>query len=215
MSVGSDIKEVVVEIGSSFNRVIFDGISGESLSSAEYLDFEPNSQVTKPFIREFFLEATFPYDSESKAGDVIAIPETSHKFMIMNKTPVLFEDSPVEQSVVLYKCNVSGELSRPSGETSLDNYRTQDIWSPVKKNAYGLLTEIAFGTDVQESEVGEISRANMTLFLPASFGAKSGDRYVVHSGETGSEYYKIGAILKRRFDHIDECEVSEDTEEFS
>jgi len=112
MTIGPDIKEAIQEVGATFH-VLRDGGN----LSGEWLDISPNAQVTKPFIREYFQEAAFYYDTLAIPGDVIVLDETSDPFVIMNLTPTLFENTTIENAGVLYKCNKSGELWRPSGET--------------------------------------------------------------------------------------------------
>ena len=65
--VGLDIKDVLEEIGTSFT--ILRPNSGEL--GTEYLDYEMNRQVTKPFIREYFLEIVLPQDTNVIGGDII------------------------------------------------------------------------------------------------------------------------------------------------
>ena len=58
MSIGLDIKEVLSEVGNTITIVRTAGnVTGE------YTMYKPNAQVTKPFIREFFLEGWLSYDT--------------------------------------------------------------------------------------------------------------------------------------------------------
>ena len=209
MSVGEDIRDVLLEVGVAFNVIRFSGISGETIFSGERLDFEPNAQVTKPFIREHFLDATLPFDTQVTAGDVLIIDVMAETYMVMNLSSMVFENTVVEKSAVLYKCNVSGELLRPSGEIwDTATYQKTPAWETIKTNAYGLLSETAFGTDLeQEAPAGQIELKNYVLFLPNSYGAKPLDRYSPKSGE----WVKIETVMPRRFNKVDLCEVSEDT----
>jgi len=63
MTIGPDIKEAIVEVGTRF---VIERDSGDI--TGEYLNFKSNAQVTKPFIREFFLEAEFCYDTAKLAN---------------------------------------------------------------------------------------------------------------------------------------------------
>jgi len=210
MGIEVDIKEVVEEVGTEFEIIRLAGVI-----SGEYLTTESNSQITKPFIREFFLDASMPYDTEVVAGDIIRFPIDNRKFIVMNKTPEHFENIVVEQSVVLYKCNVSGEIQRFSGETSWDsNYQMSGSWTTIlgsgeePRVCYGLLTEKLFGTELLEkSDLGQIGIQADELYLPHSYGAEPLDRYVVASGE----YLKIKTVEKRKYDNVDICSMEEDT----
>ena len=64
MGVAERIKAVVQKVGSAFTILGYDGSEG----STEYLDIRPNTQATKPFIREFFLEAALCYDTDAVSG---------------------------------------------------------------------------------------------------------------------------------------------------
>lgn len=204
MAVGDDIKDVLVEIGTSF-RVLRPN-SGEL--DAEYLDYEMNRQVTKPFIREYFLEAVFPHDTITVGGDVIQFVTDGRVFIVMNTTFENLFDLPIGKEAVLYKCNVSGELLRPSGEVFDTNYRRSTDWTLVTGNCFALLTEKMFGTDlVQDEELAQIGVEAQVLYIPSNVGAQPLDRYQAASGE----YYKIEEIEIRKFDGVDVCHIAEDT----
>ncbi|MGW8177643.1 MAG: hypothetical protein ACWGQW_02440, partial [bacterium] len=58
--IGQDIKEVFEEVGTAF---VFTTTQNRENNSGEYLVYEINRQVTKPFIREYFLEAETAFDT--------------------------------------------------------------------------------------------------------------------------------------------------------
>jgi hypothetical protein len=202
MSISLDIKLVLEEIGTSF---VIKRDSGDV--TAGYLDYEMNRQVTKPFIREFFLEATFQHDSPAVAGDIIEFSD-GRRFLVMNDTPENFEDELISREVVLYGANVSGELLRASGEDFDSNYQRNTTWTTVKSPCYALLTERLFGTDlVQDEELAQIGIESQVLYLPRSIGVQALDRYQPASGE----YYKVETVHTRYFTAIDVCYLAEDT----
>lgn len=202
MSIALDIKLVLEEIGTSF---VVKRDSGDV--SGGYLDYEMNRQVTKPFIREFFLEATFQHDSVAVNGDVIEFSD-GRRFLVMNDTAENFEDTLISREVVLYMANVSGELLRASGEVFTSNYRRETSWDTVKSDCYALLTNRLFGTDLQQDEeLAQIGIESQILYLPTSIGVQSLDRYQPQSGE----YYKIEQVIKRYFPAVDVCYLAEDT----
>ena len=135
MTIGPDIKEVLSEVGTAFTIKRDSGdITGE------YLDFTPNTQVTKPFIREFFLEVMLSYDTELVAGDIVELNVPATPFMLMNFTPDMFENEVIKYDGVIYKCNVSGELLRFSGEANWPDstYHKLEHLITVKSNCYAL-----------------------------------------------------------------------------
>ena len=90
MSIGPDLKEVLSDVGTAYTIIRDSGnITGE------FLDFETNAQVTKPFIKEFFLDAVLSYDTEAVVGDIIEFNVAGDRYLIMNKTPEMFENQVV------------------------------------------------------------------------------------------------------------------------
>jgi hypothetical protein len=205
MGIGPDIAEVIQEIGTAFTIVRDSGnITGE------YLDFDPNTQVTKPFIREFFLEIMLSYQTLAESGDVIEFDVPGDRYLLMNKTPDMFENEIIKNDGVIYKCNVSGELFRPSGESDWNDqtYRRPEHFELIKANCYALLTTPMHGGELEEDEpIGLIEPENQELFIPSSIGIQVLDRYQPKSGE----YYRINAVKKRRYPNVDVALLGEDT----
>jgi len=205
MGLGFDIRETLDDVGASFTILRNSGnIAGEFLVS------KPNSQVTKPFIREFFLEAMLQDDTDVVAGDVIRLDTTLACYLVMNKTPYTFENEIIKYDVVLYKCNVSGELFRLSGESDFNpqTFRIEPKWDTVKNNCYALQTASLFGNTLDNNEeLGKLGIEAHELYLPESIGTKVLDRYQPVSGE----YYQVETVLVRRFDGVVVATLNEDT----
>lgn len=203
-TLGDDIKDVFTEVGTAYNI-----IRDAEVLSGEFLDETLNRQVTKPFVKEFFLEVSLPFDTRAVGGDVIQFIKDSRTFLIVHINPEDFENLSVTQESVLYKANVSGELLRPSGEGWDANYQYGgDVMTSVRTPAYGLLTERLFGPDIEQSVViGQIEIEGQSLYMPSHYGVQPLDRYQVGSGE----YYKIEAVEERRFNGVDVCKIVEDT----
>ena len=199
--VGDDIKDTLKDIGT-----VVSVIGG---SGSEYLDFEPNAQVTKPFIREFFLDAMVSYDTAMVTGDIIEFDVTGDLFIVMNKTPMLLENERIYNDTVLYKCNVSGEILRPSGETRDSQTMLKSaVFVSIKSDAYSLLTEPLFSGYLDtESELANIGIERQELYIPSSFGIQTLDRFEPTSGE----YYIVESIRTRRFPGVDVVVLGEDT----
>lgn len=207
VGLGVDISEVLDEVGIGYDIVS----SGEEQRSGEFLDAESNSQVTKPFIREFFLEVTFSADTLVTDGDVLQFRHSgdvySDRYMVMNKTSAVFENEITSYDGVLYKCNVSGELARPSGEARNSEYTKFNVFSPVNSEAFALQTEPLFGGELEDMELGVIGIEKHEMYIPTLYGIKELDRYSPSSGE----YYKVESIKQRRFKGVDVVVLSEDT----
>ena len=205
MGVGADIKEALQDVGVSVTILRDSGGDVEG----EYLQFKPNSQVTKPFIKEFFLETLLSYDTEGMVGHRVRFEVTQDVYLLMNKGPRIAENEVIGYDSILYKCNVSGELMRASGEFwSTQTYHKETVWQIVKEEAFALQTEPLFGHDLEtDEELGNLGLERHELYIPSSYGVQVLDRYRPFSGE----YYRVETVRKRRFAGIDVVELGEDT----
>lgn len=203
MSLPEDISWNLSRIGTHLTVVR----SSETFSG-EYVDFEANSQVTKPFIREHFLEALLKYDSVIRAGDLVRTDLMDY-YLTMHLTEDFLENVTISKSAVFYKCNVSGELSRVSGEVRDSfSYKKTPVYSILKNPCYALMTSTMVGTDIlQDEPIGQIETTLNYLYIPKELGVRALDRYTPYSGE----HYKIESIERFRFEGIDVCSLVEDT----
>jgi len=205
MSIGPDIKEALTEVGASFT-IKRDG--GDVAGG--YFDIIANTQVTKPFIREFFLEVEFAYDSTVEAGELIELDTPGVIYMVANKTPELFENQIIGNAGVVYQCNVSGELLRASGEADWDDQTMQKLetFVTVKSNCYALLTTPVHGGELDIDEpIGLLDMERQEMYIQSVIGVQELDRYQPVSGE----YYRVEAVKKRRYPGIDVVLLGEDT----
>ena len=205
MTIGPDINEVLEEIGTAFT---IKRDSGDV--EGEYLEITPNTQVTKPFIREFFLEVMIQYDTDVVPGDVIELNTSEERFLLMNSTPAFFENTVTNYDGVMYKCNVSGELLRPSGETGWDDdtYKRAEHWNTIKSNCFALLVPPEFGGEIEtKEEIGLLQMEKQALYIPSSVGVQVLDRYQPVTGE----YYRVEAVKSRRYPAVDLVLLGEDT----
>jgi len=204
MSFGPDIKEVLQDIGTSITILRDAGnVTGE------YVYYKTNRQVTKPFVREYFLEATFQHDSVANSGDIIQFNSDTRVFMLAVKTPRNFESEAFDSQCTILKCNVSGELFRLaySGEAYSDDYELEFNWASVKDDCYGLLTEELFGNYMsQDSPAGQLLNKGMLLYVPSSVGIQPLDRYVPVSGEA----FKVEEVERYVYQGVDIAHVEID-----
>ena len=203
MTVGADIKEALEEIASS---IVILRDSGNI--AGEYCDIEINAQATKPFIISFFKKATFQYDTQVVAGDIVNFETTGDYYLTTTINPEEFENEIITKQGVLYLCNTSGELSRPSGEAwNSQTYHKEQAWETIRSNCYSLLVNPEFRNQLNEEESVMVNVEENELFLPHSIGAAVNDRYEPYSGE----YYKIEVVNSYRYQDVDVCRITEDT----
>lgn len=202
--IGIDVKEVFEEVGTKYTILH----EGNANNSGEYLVYELNRQVTKPFVREYFLEAEIPYDTDVVVGDCV-IFDDERRFLVMNKTPEQFENEVVLYSSVLYRTNIDARILRASGEQDWDaNYRMIDNWETVVDSVDVLITESLYGHDIEtDVELGQFGLENHEMYVPAWIGVLALDRIEWTSGE----FYKVQVVKRRRYDGVDVVELAEDT----
>ncbi|MFZ3044701.1 MAG: hypothetical protein WA151_02205 [Desulfatirhabdiaceae bacterium] len=202
MTLGVDIKEVIEEIGEPITILRSPtNITGEHVKSTV------NAQVTKPFIREFFMEAWLSYDTQVVSGDWVQFAD-GRVFIVMNKTANLFESEVMRYNAVLYKTNVVATIQRQSVVTT--DYSAVVTWGTVKANANVLITEALYGNSLDADEDGgQFSMSENDLYIPASVGIQPNDRVFI----SATEYYKVEAVRYRRFDNVHLATIGEDTRE--
>jgi len=175
--------------------------------TGEYALIKTNKQVTKPFIREFFQEATLAHDTAVVPGDVIWASD-GRFLLVMNKTPKVMENAVYQHDCVLYKANVAGTIKRPSQGPRSADYTTPTVWTDIKTQAHGLMTESLYGNELDDDEaVGDIVRAAQDLYAPAAYGLAVGDQYWL----SATEYYRVEHIKTRRYDNVVIAVLGNDT----
>ena len=207
MSIGPDIKEVLSEMGVRFTINRADG----TVITGERLDYETNTQVTKPFIREFFVTAYVAYDSQVQAGDYLVLQVDGRRFVVMNCTPEIFEDAPIKFDVVMYKCNHAVQIMRRSEATTWDtNYDRVQSWAQVHPAVWCLLTEAMFGSALMDAgrdlPLYEMGITKNQMFAPSYYDIKPLDRVII----SPTEKYKVEFVEKRKFDNVSIIYLNED-----
>lgn len=208
---GIDLKEVLEDIGTSFviRKHVGNDVSGE------YLDYDLNSQVTKPFIREFFLEAVFAYDTEVEAGDLVELSD-GRTFLVMNHSPELFEDEISEYSSVLYKTNTTIRVERASGEArDSHSYESTTVWECITSGESVLLVEKEFGSSLdRDSWVGQIAIEADMCYISGNVPIEPLDRIIEASDYTGEDsdpWRRVEVVKTFDFDNVQVLHLTEDT----
>lgn len=204
MTIGPEIKEVLQEVGATYTILREGGnITGEKTY------YKTNSQVTKPFIREFFLEAWFQYDTQAVGGDYIQFDTTGDIFIVMNSTPYLFENTAIRYDVVLYKCNLLIDILRPFEAEGWDaNYQKPTTWQHIGTQKPALITTPLYGHDLAtDEELGYLGLEVHEMYAPVNLGIITLDRIRL----TSTEYYRVETIKPRRYKDVNVFELGEDT----
>jgi hypothetical protein len=189
MSIGPDIKEVLQEVGTKVT--ILPAAVGDT---GEYVQVILNKQVTKPFIREFFVEAVLAYDTSIDAGDRLSMTD-GMIYLVMNKTPVTLEDEIYQYSSVFYKTNTIGRILRPSVSTRDARYRQGPGWTIFKTGCYALMTEYLYGNELEvDEEIANLGLKREELYISASDLISQDDRFDVSEIGTVSKNSEDGTI---------------------
>jgi len=203
-TMGEDIKGCVLQEAGIAFTILRD--SGDV--TGEYTLLAGNAQVTKPFIREFFLEGVVAYDSVLVSGDVLQINQTGTKYLVANVTPDMLLNSIFQNSIVLYKSNLTVDVLRPSeGDYSTQTYHRETHWSYIARSQPVLITTPLYGHDlVTDEEIALLSIETHEMYIPTSVGVQVLDRIRVSS----TEYYRVESVKPRRYEGLDVVELGED-----
>ena len=201
--IGRDIKDVLREVGEQI------AVTRLGLSlSGEYI--KTTQKTTTPQLQDYCLDAMFPYDSFCLEGDVVQFVTTRKRYVVMVKVPDLFEDSVFRYRGALFKCNVSGELLRSSGEVWDGNYHKTPVWTQASPCCYSFLTEKLIGNKLDtETAIGDITTGKKESYIPKSYGVRINDRYCPISGE----YFRVESIDRYKYPGVDVVELGEDVRE--
>jgi len=204
---GADISEVYAELGALATIV-----NRNPVVTGERVLYDVNAQATKPFIREYHLDASLAYDTEITPNDVILLTATNKYYMIMNKTPELFENEVVEWNVVLYLCNlpVTAHILRPVEVRDPATYKIVHGWQVLYDDPiYGLASDRFFGAEIDQEtpKAGQFQKWKIDLYIPKFYAIQPLDRIFM----TETEYYKVEAIEAHHYPGVNMALLVEDT----
>ncbi|RLF28756.1 MAG: hypothetical protein DRN14_03620 [Thermoplasmata archaeon] len=204
MSIQYDIADVLEEVGLSFT-IEHMGVPVPDV--VEYLTYTPNTQVTKPFVREHFLEVAFRSDTSVLSGDIITFVVSGDSYLVMNNTPDFFENEIIRYLAVLYKTNVLIDILRPQHTTV--GYNTQFDFVVVVSAQKALIYAPLFGNIGRvDPDAGSYALDKEELYTPIAYDLREVDRVRI----TGtSEFYQVNTVILRRFPAVAVSGLREDT----
>jgi len=204
MSIQFDIADVLAEVGLSFT---IERMGVPLPDVVEYLTYTPNSQVTKPFVREHFLEVAFKSETQVASGDVITFVASGASYLVMNNTSDFFEDEIIRYLAVLYKTNVLLTIQRPQNTTQ--GYDTVFAFQDRHVHVQALVYAPLFGNVGEVNDtIGTYGKQKQELYLCSEYGVLANDRIVIE--DTG-EIFTVDAVIARRFPKVSVVNLTEDT----
>lgn len=208
MSVGSDVKKALQDVGVSFTTIRDSGTF-----SGEYLIYDVPKQSSgmgnqSAFAKETILEGSLSYDTIVIEGDVLELSNTK-RVLVASKIPDMFQDDIVVYETQFLKANIfSGEILRSSGEVWDDqDYHKEQIWESIKLGMSCVLVEVN-GTQLSDqNESGLLSVTRIEAYIASGEDLRILDRFQARSGE----FYQVDVIKKTIYPAVNVVGMSQDT----
>lgn len=200
-----DIKEVLSEVGVSYNLLKPDGTIG----TPGFIDFASHTEHTTITIREYFITGTVSFDSEAVVGDVLELVDGT-KLLLTTKQPEYFENTVIDYLYASWVCNVVGEIKSHSDEFAYDsNYDPVTVgWQTVYTgvNAAQIPPVIARQHTEKIEDFFVIDVGNDILYLSSYYDILPGYKWVV-----GTSEYIIDSVTDTLVKGLHVCSVKKDT----
>ena len=200
--IGYDIADVLDELGMCVE------IQERVRPIIEKVDYDSNSQMTKPFNAEHFLMMMFTHASQIVAGDLLyAVAQNVH-YRVMNCFPEIFEDTVIYKQGIVYKCNEVVSVYRPEEVRDPKTLRMQTGWRPIHTSVRSLVTDKLYGSELNtEMAFIQLDLRSRILYFPKKFEVLQKDRVMVMGGKP----YEVTNIETNTFPGMNVIYLEEDT----
>lgn len=204
--IGDDIKEVLDELGTTATIT-----KSDTSTVTEKIDPEAYPTHSSEFIRQFFISATFNYETVAVIGDDISFRSKHH--ILVNIDESTFEDLPVDKIGSMYLCNTNGAFKRETTTVNPTTFAEEKTWAVASGNPaslYALQYENKFGFEQMFAEdMQSFFTEKHILVIPNGLDVKVGDRWYPNY-QDDTVYFRISAIESRRLG-TPICTLDEDT----
>lgn len=173
-SLGDDIGSIFEDVGLAYTIIRDAGnISGE------FLDYEDNRQVTKPFFIEHQLTVFLKYNSQLVCGDLLQFNTDTRRFFVMHLSEGVFENEIISKDGVLFKVNAKVDILRPSHTGTA--WAPTSAWTTVLSDKDAVIDFQASSVRVDEGldPVQDVLRRTNIVYVPKSYDLRVGDRFQV------------------------------------
>ena len=200
--IGYDIADVLDELGMCVE------IQERVRPIIEKVDYDSNSQMTKPFNAEHFLMMMFTHSSQIVAGDLLyAVAQNVH-YRVMNCFPEIFEDTVIYKQGIVYKCNEVVSVYRPEEVRDPKTLRMITGWRPIHASVRCLVTDKLYGSELNtEMSFIQLDLRSRILYFPKKYEVLQKDRVMV----MGSKPYEVTNIETNTFPGMNVIYLEEDT----
>lgn len=200
--IGYDIADVLGELGMCVE------IQERVRPIIEKVDYDSNSQMTKPFNAEHFLMMMFTHASQIVAGDLLyAVAQNVH-YRVMNCFPEIFEDTVIYKQGIVYKCNEVVSVYRPEETRDPKTLRMVTGWRPIHASVRSLVTDKLYGSELNtEMSFIQLDLRSRILYFPKKFEVLQKDRVMVMGGKP----YEVTNIETNTFPGMNVIYLEEDT----
>jgi hypothetical protein len=202
MTIGSDVKEVMEELGTALTIYNRDGTT----VTGEYVDFETYPKHSTLFTRMFMYSGAMAYDSVIEKGDIVSF--SGFFFIVTNKVASFFENDSIENAVVFFRCNVIGDFKKYEDTPEYDaNYDRIAGWALIAGSVKCCLVDKRLTTDPENhAEIATISSDVLILYVSAIHDIKVGDRLEISE----EEIFQVDTVSKYEIDNVLVCQMSKD-----
>lgn len=179
MSMGEDLKEVLTDVGVSFN-VVRNGVT----VATEYLGYDSNRLITKPFFIEHQYNVELFYDTIVRSGDYI-ITSDGRKFYCVHLWPEIFENDIVSYGGVFFKLNATVDIQNPP--VGGDGPNGARAWTPAYTAIPACLVWQNQGPhyDTEIAPLEGTTRRAYSCYIPKSYTVARSQRVIVNDYTRG------------------------------
>lgn len=200
--IGYDIADVLDELGMCVE------IQERVRPVIEKVDYDSNSQMTKPFNAEHFLMMMFTNTTQIVAGDLLyAIAQNVH-YRVMNSFPEIFEDTVIYKQGIVYKCNEVVTVQRAEETRDPKTLRMTVEWKTIHTDIRCLVTDKLYGSELNtEMSFIQLDLRSRILYFPKKYEVLQKDRIVVMNGVC----YEVSNVETNTYPGMNVVYLEEDT----
>lgn len=203
--IGDDIRKVINNLCTEIKYPERDDV-------VEFIDYESNTQATKPQTAEHFLLTTFVNDSIVEAGDLVNFVTSGTYYRVMNVFNETFENLVIYKQCILYKCNVVIDVYVPEFNrdpitlVASEKFRKREDAQGV----IAMMIDKLYGTRLDDEEQDLIQQdiKGRVLYYPKNRPISPKDRVIIAGEELP---YEVTSIEGHTFPGMNVVYLEEDT----